>query len=1041
MKTRVNQRTLTIFNFFTKFSSIGTALVSFAVLLGWMFNIAVLKGILPGLATMKPLTALGLLFAAAALWLEHSHERTTFKLVCAGIVAIIGGMVLLEYIFDLNIGIDLMLFSQRTLAEGGLHPGRPAPTTALCLLFLGAALLSIRHKFKALLPLFTIPILLISLLALVGYAYDVNALYRVEGYSSMAVHTALLLAFLALGVLSACPEHPFMAVLASELIGGVLVRRLLLVVILVPFILSWLQLRGQVLDWYDTQLGLALFATARIVVLVGLIYWGASLLNQTDLQRENTFNSLRESQEQLAAMIDSAMDSIISIDMEQKIVLFNTAAEQMFGHSGKDLIGQPLERLLPERYRAIHANHIRHFGETGVTTRAMGSLQSLSGVRANGEEFPIEASISQIEINGQKILTVILRDITKRQRAEQALRASQSELAALVNSAMDAIVSINAEQKITLFNASAERMFGYSANSLLGQPLDRLLPERYRAVHTEHTRRFGQPGVAPHEMGALRALNGKRANGEEFPIEATGISQIEVNGQKIFTVILRDITERKRAEESLRVAEIKYRIMVEHIPAIIYLSGADQSIGVNYVGPQIEALGFSQEEWIADSDLWLRQVHSNDKDFVTAKVRECEITGLPFDVEYRILTRNGEVRWLHDQARYVLDDTNGRRIYIQGFMQDITERRETYEKLYKSEARYLSLLDNMLEGCQIIGFDWRYLYVNESTVRQGHNTQESLLGKTMMEMYPGIEQTELFGVLRRCMEKHSSHRMENEFTYPDGSTSWFELSIQPMPEGIFILSNEITERKLAEREREAKLILQAKNAELDRFAYTVSHDLKSPLVTISGFLGFLKKDLVAGDMERVQNDMFHIEGAINKMRGLVSGVLELSRAGLVVDTREEVHLDVLTNEVIELLHAALATRNAKVNIQTDLPVVFADKVRLGQVIQNLIENAIKYSGNQPEPLIEFGMRENDSSGNPIFFLRDNGIGISPQHQEKIFSPFSQLDSKNEGSGVGLATVKRIIEAHGGRIWVESEVGHGSTFFFTLPSQPKPDSVI
>ena len=1287
MNTRVNPQTLSTFRFFAKLSSIGSLLVSFAVLLGWMFNVAVLKNVLPGLSTMKPLTAFGLLLAAAALWLEQSRERAALKTICAGIVAIIGGAVVLEYFFRFNVGIDLLLFPQKALMDGGLHPGRPAPTTALCLLLLGAALLGIRHKFKALLPLFTVPILLISLLALVGYLYQVNTLYQVGFYNSMAVHTALLLLMLTLGVLSACPEHPFVAVLASDLVGGMVARRLLFAAILIPFIFSWLQLRGEQLGWYDTQLGLALFATARIVVLACLVYWGASLLNQTDLRRENILNSLRESQEQLGRMIDSAMYAIITIDAEQNIILFNAAAEGMFGHLAGAVMGQPLEELLPQRFRSIHRNHVRSFGETGVTARVVGSLHGLSGLRANGQEFPIEASISQVEVSDRKLFTVILRDITERERAkaelqkleerfskafrsspvgftitnladgrfievnesflnllefsyeevightsvelnmlgsaerarfiqqlreqgrlinfelqmqaksgrlidvlfsveqielngtacalttiiditdrkraqeqvayqanllanindaivasdaqyrltawnaaaealygwrqdevlgqlgveilqtefpdvdpdemrhtiaengswrgeatqlrkngtripvdvasivlrdqegritgylsvnrdisqrkrdEAALRDSQSQLAAMIDSAMDAIISINAEQRIILFNTAAERMFGYSVADLLGQPLERLLPERFRALHNQRIQQFGETGVTTRAMGSLQALSGLRVSGEEFPIEAS-ISQVEINGQKIYTVILRDITDREQAEADLRAAEAKYRIMVEHVPAIFYLSNSEQPIGVHYIGPQIEALGFSQGEWTGDPDLWLRQIYPDDKDFVIAKVHEFEVTGLPFDVEYRIQAADGSIRWFHDQARYVLDDQGGRK-YIQGFMQDITEQRETYEKLYRSEERYLSLLNIMLEGCQIIGFDWRYLYVNQAAARQGHSTPENLLGRTMMDIYPGIEQTEMFGVLRRCMQERSSQRMENKFTYPDGSMGWFELSIQPMPEGIFILSNEITERKLAEQEREARLVLEAKNAELDRFAYTVSHDLKSPLVTIGGFLGFLKKDLAAGDMKRLQNDVMHMEGAIDKMRGLVSGVLELSRAGLVIDAPVEVNFGELAREVVNLLQGSLEMRNAKVTIQAGLPFVLADKVRLGQVIQNLVENAAKYSSNQKEPLIEISMVGDNLPGSPIFFVRDNGMGIAPEHRERIFSPFSQLNPVSEGSGVGLATVKRIVEAHGGRIWVESEAGKGSTFFFTLPSlhQPNSDSVI
>ncbi len=245
------------------------------------------------------------------------------------------------------------------------------------------------------------------------------------------------------------------------------------------------------------------------------------------------------------------MDAIITIDAAQRIILFNPAAERMFGYASDEMIDQPIECLIPERFRAGHAAHIRRFGQTGMTSRKMGALGAISGLRASGEEFPIEASISQVEITGQKLFTVILRDITERQQAEAALREQQAQLASIIGSAMDAIVTIDDEQRIVLFNTAAEKMFCYAPTEVIGQPIERLIPGRFHAVHQQHIRNFGQANATKRSMGALGAIFGVRASGEEFPIEAS-ISQVEVNGQKFYTVILRDITERNRAEAELR---------------------------------------------------------------------------------------------------------------------------------------------------------------------------------------------------------------------------------------------------------------------------------------------------------------------------------------------------------------------------------------------------------------------------------------------------------------------------------------------------------
>ena len=239
------------------------------------------------------------------------------------------------------------------------------------------------------------------------------------------------------------------------------------------------------------------------------------------------------------------------------------------------------------------------------------------------------------------------------------------------------------------------------------------------------------------------------------------------------------------------------------------------------------------------------------------------------------------------------------------------------------------------------------------------------------------------------------------------------------------VQNQLNERQ--------KLIneLENKNSELERFTYTVSHDLKSPLVTISGFLGYLEQDAAAGKTERLKNDVQRIQEAVHKMQILLSELLELSRIGRMVNAPQVVPFEDLIDEAKEIVYGRLEANHVTLLTHPGLPAVYGDKPRLIEILQNLIDNAAKYMGDQPEPLIEIG-QQGEEDGKSIFFIRDNGIGIEPAHHERIFGLFEKLDTKSEGTGVGLALVKRIIEVHGGRIWVESIPRHGSVFYFTLP---------
>ena len=228
--------------------------------------------------------------------------------------------------------------------------------------------------------------------------------------------------------------------------------------------------------------------------------------------------------------------------------------------------------------------------------------------------------------------------------------------------------------------------------------------------------------------------------------------------------------------------------------------------------------------------------------------------------------------------------------------------------------------------------------------------------------------------------------------------------------------------------------LESKNAELERFTYTVSHDLKSPLITIRGFLGYLENDAVDGNIERLKTDIERISNAAGKMGQLLDELLELSRVGRLMNDPEEVSFETIAREAVGLVEGRLKEGNIKVKINSNLPNIYVDRVRLVEVVQNLVDNAAKFVKEQPNPKIEIGVCDKDDEH--IFYVKDNGIGIDPKYHEKIFGLFEKLDSNSEGTGVGLSLVKRIVEVHGGRIWVESGAGKGATFCFTLTGAPK-----
>ena len=309
-----------------------------------------------------------------------------------------------------------------------------------------------------------------------------------------------------------------------------------------PFVVSFIAWLWSGREWDVVVTALACGLPAALAA--------CALLLRQHRQGSRTTASLAGMEARVAGIVESAMDPIVSIDEHQRIVLFNAAAERVFRWPRGAVLGQPVDMLLPPRFREQHARHVARFADTGVTSRQMGGSNVLAALRSTGEEFPIEASISQHVEGGRKVLTVILRDITERNRAAHLLAYSEARLRGILDSAMDAVITVDESQKIVLFNAAAEKMFACTAEQALGAPLAWLIPERFRASHGEHVRAFGETGVSSRRMGGARIVTGLRSTGEEFPIDAS-ISQLSDAGGKFYTVILRDVTDRVRAHEAL----------------------------------------------------------------------------------------------------------------------------------------------------------------------------------------------------------------------------------------------------------------------------------------------------------------------------------------------------------------------------------------------------------------------------------------------------------------------------------------------------------
>ena len=404
--------------------------------------------------------------------------------------------------------------------------------------------------------------------------------------------------------------------------------------------------------------------------------------------------------------------------------------------------------------------------------------------------------------------------------------------------------------------------------------------------------------------------------------------------------------------------------------------------------------------------------------------------------EHTLRHRNG--RYIHAEISSRLVELDGRQV-IESNVRDLSERVEAATRLHESERR----LADVLQAVQMGTWEWD---IASGEVYWSKNV-EALFGLpagSFAGNYAAYQQRIhpedrglVEGRIQAVLNTDAPYEVEHRILWPDGSIRWLagKGRVYRTPDGkplrIAGTVMDVTQRKQGDLEREQLLHdLERRTAEMESFVYTISHDLKAPLITIYGFARLLEKDLARGDTAQVADSLGEILKASKGMEQLIEDLLALARTGLIVGEFKEVTLADLFSELTSRCAHHIEQEQASVRLMKNLPRLRLDPVRFGQVLQNLIENALAYHRPGVPPEIEIGATRID--GEFRLYVRDNGTGIAPAYQERIFGLFQRLDTRTEGTGVGLAIVRRIVAMHGGRVWVESEPGKGSIFWIALP---------
>lgn len=384
---------------------------------------------------------------------------------------------------------------------------------------------------------------------------------------------------------------------------------------------------------------------------------------------------------------------------------------------------------------------------------------------------------------------------------------------------------------------------------------------------------------------------------------------------------------------------------------------------------------------------------------------------------------------------------------IRASIRQVETTRSDYTMRLQESERQLSTLMSNLPGMAFrcrSDKSWTMLFVSQGCDELiGYSAEE--LVNTQLTNYARIIHPEdrrmVFNLVNKNLDSKKHYHLTYRIITKSGQVKWVRENavgvFDEHDELLFIegLVIDITAQKQSELKVKKHLDeVQRINDELDRFSTSVSHDLRSPLLTIEGFIGLIRQDLDDENVKGARKNIQRILNTIEKMHQLLEDLLKLARLGKVVNPFAMVPMNEVIDEVIENLHGIINPIEINIRIEPDLPYVYADRSRLVVIIQNLLENAIKFRHAEKPLDVFIGCRH--SSDFPVFFIKDNGIGLDPSNREHIFGLFNKLDRKTSGTGVGLSLVERIVKFHGGKVWAESQgIGQGATFFFSLPAKP------
>jgi len=727
-------------------------------------------------------------------------------------------------------------------------------------------------------------------------------------------------------------------------------------------------------------------------------------------------------------MAKRANDVLLLLDEEGRIIAVNDRAVATYGYSREEMLQLSIWNLKASQSSVDLGKLLE------AIQSADGYVFEVVHRRKNGEAFPVEVSARMMEMEGRKYFQAVIRDITERKRIQEQIASSERKFRLLFERSNDGILLLDGPT-VADCNVKAEELFGVSRAGLVGKKAWELSPDSQPCGRSSQEMALEGIRLAVEGKTLLLEWKCKKASGELFDAEIS-MNAVAVDGQPLVIVVLRDVTERVRNAEALRISEAKYRSLVENIPVITYLLTPDETFTPLYVNPQVEMLlGFRPEEILADSALIRSRLHPEDRERARQALTRVFTANGPVEAEYRIFRKDNTMRWLKDTAVLVRDEA-GKPLFIQGVAVDVSGTKFAEEEIRKLS----SALEHSPASVMITDAGSKIEYVNPRFTEVTGYSREEVIGRNPRFLQSGGTPQEEFDRLYRSIcAGHVWHgeyrnRRKNGEVYSERAVIW---PIQDQT-GKITHFVQVSEDVSREKAMERQLQLTQKMETIGRIAGGIAHDLNNILTVIAGYAGLALAKL-EGDAS-LKSGINEIAAAAERGASLTRQLLLLGR-----EPHKEtgiVELDGVIEGMQRMLRHLIGEKvTLMVSLDSKPGKVRADPAQIVRMVVNLAANAADAMPSGGTLRIETRRIPTDSSNAPRFansgngsyirlIVSDTGVGMDEETQAHLFEPF--FTTKKRGTGLGLSNVYGIVQRSGGHIEVSSEPGQGTTFTIWFP---------